>query len=293
MLVSLQILELHRKNTSSEENTLPLNTEKPKRGALKRKERFLYNSVDMDVAEMQAGNSHVQYPKFRLFGKVVSPIANSSTQLDTPSTLESKHVGCASAAQLYIMVQNMSSAIIDLSTNVKLLLATFSEREHPHQFDCELSIRQFPLSSEEELQMLDTGLQQKETRDRFMAMVTRLMDNDHKTSMRYVFSYLMTPEVASGLTNRFCHRLSTEKTWRNCTISRHKVIFTTSKRNRKQEQISHVIIPDIGFPNDSHIFDGNPYRTEKNMSNETNHGRKSDADFFLMIHSSPMMFLIN
>ncbi|VDP80308.1 unnamed protein product [Schistosoma curassoni] len=157
MLVSLQILELHRKNTSTEENTLPLNTEKPKRGALKRKEGFLYNSVDMDVAEMQAGNSHVQYPKFR------------STQLDTsPSTLESKHVGCVSAAQLYTMVQNMSSGITDLSTNVKLLPAKFSEREHPHQFECGLSSQQFPSSSEEELQMLDTGLQQEETRDRFV-----------------------------------------------------------------------------------------------------------------------------
>ncbi|VDP34081.1 unnamed protein product [Schistosoma mattheei] len=82
------------------------------------------------------------------------------------------------------MMQNMSSAITDLSTNIKLLLVKFSEREHPHQFDCGLSSQQFPLSPEEELQMLDTGLQQKETRDRFMAMVTRLMDNDPKTSMR-------------------------------------------------------------------------------------------------------------
>ncbi|VDP16751.1 unnamed protein product [Schistosoma margrebowiei] len=58
------------------------------------------------------------------------------------------------------MWQDISSAITDLSTNVKLLLAKFSEREHPHQFDCGLSSQQFP---EEELQMLDTGLQQKET----------------------------------------------------------------------------------------------------------------------------------
>ncbi|VDP31688.1 unnamed protein product [Schistosoma mattheei] len=226
MLVSLQILELHRKNTSSEENTLPLNTEKPK---------------------------------------------SSSTQLDTsPSTLESKHLGCASAAQLYIMVQNISSAIIDLSTNVKLLLAKFSEREHPHQFDCGLSIQQFPLSSEEELQMLDTGLQQKETRDRFMAMVTRSMDNDHKTSMRYVLWYLMTPEVASSFT-----------------------LPGASSKRALQKCRFYGCIRNIGFPNDSQIFDGNPYRTEKNMLNETNHGRKSDADFFQMIHSSPMMFLIN
>ncbi|CAI2732065.1 unnamed protein product, partial [Schistosoma spindalis] len=130
-------------------------------------------------------------PQFRLFDKVVSPIDNS-TQLETPpSTVESKHVDCASAGQfdrlhktlknmssaiadLSKTMQNMSSAITDLSTNVKLLLAKFSEHDHQHQFDCGVSSQQFPLSSEEELQMLDTGLQQKETRDRFMAMLTRL-----------------------------------------------------------------------------------------------------------------------
>ncbi|VDP30461.1 unnamed protein product [Schistosoma curassoni] len=91
----------------------------------------------------------------------------------------------------------MSSAITDLSTNAKLLLAKFSEREHRHQFDCGLSSQQFP---EEQLQMLETGLQQKETRDRFMAMVTRLSSDDPKTSMPYVLSHLLTPEVASKFT---------------------------------------------------------------------------------------------
>ncbi|VDP52508.1 unnamed protein product [Schistosoma mattheei] len=51
----------------------------------------------------------------------------------------------------------MSSAITDLNANMKLLLSKFGDREHPYQFDCGLSSQQFPLSSEEELQMLDTG----------------------------------------------------------------------------------------------------------------------------------------
>ncbi|CAH8515999.1 unnamed protein product [Schistosoma haematobium] len=184
---------------------------------MKRKQEYLYNSVDMVVAEMQAGNSHVQYPKFRLFDKLVSPIANS-TQLETfPSTSASKRVHGASADQLdrlHAMVQNisstmndfnqtlqnMSTAISDLSINVKQLLSKSNERERPHQFDCGLLSQQFPLSSEEELQMLDTGLSQKETRDRFMAMVTRLSSDDPKTSMRFVLSHLLTPEVASEFT---------------------------------------------------------------------------------------------
>ncbi|CAH8451712.1 unnamed protein product [Schistosoma haematobium] len=95
---------------------------------MKRKEEFLYNSLDIDVAEMQAGNNHVQYLKFRLFDKFVSPIANSSHLETSPSTSESKHVGGAIADQLHTV--------------------------------------------------------HKETRDRFMAMVTRLSSDDPKTSTR-------------------------------------------------------------------------------------------------------------
>ncbi|CAH8290184.1 unnamed protein product, partial [Schistosoma intercalatum] len=192
LLVSLQILESQRKNTSTDENTLPLNTEKPKRDVMKRKEDFLYNSVDMDVAEMQAGNIRVQYPKFRVFEKLISPIANS-TQLETsPSTSECKHVGGAVVDQLYTVVLNMSSAIndltktinnissaiMDLNVIVNQLLSKSNERERPPQFDCGLSSQQLSLSTEEELQMLDTDLSQKETRDKFMAMVTRLSGDD-------------------------------------------------------------------------------------------------------------------
>ncbi|VDP76259.1 unnamed protein product [Schistosoma mattheei] len=202
----------------------------------------------MDVAEMQGGNSHVQYPKFGLFEKLVSPIAKlnrlhamvqniSSTTIDFSQTL-----------------QKISTAISDLSINVKQLLSKSNERgkphqfdcglssqqfplsseeelqmletglrqketmdrlcnerEKPHQFDCGLSSQQFPLSSEEELQMLDTGLSQKETMDRFMAMGTRLSSDDPKTSMRFVLSHLLTPEVASALTNRFLSSSVNEK----------------------------------------------------------------------------------
>ncbi|VDO74263.1 unnamed protein product [Schistosoma margrebowiei] len=60
-------------------------------------------------------------------------------------------------SELTKTINNMSSAIIDLNVNVNQLLSKFHESEKPHQFDCGLSSQQFPLSSEEELQMLDTG----------------------------------------------------------------------------------------------------------------------------------------
>ncbi|CAH8564858.1 unnamed protein product [Schistosoma intercalatum] len=67
------------------------------RGVMKRKEDFLYSSVDMDVAEVQAGNSRVQYPKFWVFDKFISQIANSTQLGISPSTSESKNVGGAIA----------------------------------------------------------------------------------------------------------------------------------------------------------------------------------------------------
>ncbi|VDP27331.1 unnamed protein product [Schistosoma margrebowiei] len=60
-------------------------------------------------------------------------------------------------SELAKTINNMSSTIIDLNVNVNQLLSKFHEREKPHQFDCGLSSQQFPLSSEEELQMLDTA----------------------------------------------------------------------------------------------------------------------------------------
>ncbi|VDP40525.1 unnamed protein product [Schistosoma curassoni] len=49
-------------------------------------------------------------------------------------------------------------------------------------------------------------------------------------------------------------------------------------------QISHVILPNMVFPNDSPISDGISYKYEENMSTEYNYGRKpdvvlTDADF--------------
>ncbi|VDP63445.1 unnamed protein product [Schistosoma mattheei] len=98
------------------------------------------------------------------------------------------------------MLQKMPTAITDLSINVKQLLLKSNEREQPHQFDRGISSQRFSLSSEEKLQMLDTGLQHKETRNRFMAMVTRLSSDGPKTSISYALSHLLTPEVASKFT---------------------------------------------------------------------------------------------
>uniref|UniRef100_A0AA82N832 DUF4806 domain-containing protein n=1 Tax=Schistosoma mansoni TaxID=6183 RepID=A0AA82N832_SCHMA len=169
------------------------------RSALKRKESFLCNSVDMDVAEMQTGNTRVQYPRLRMFEKVVSPIANS-TQLDSsPSTSEDKNL-TAQFERIYTLLLKVSASISELNTNMKLVLSKFTDRQDPRQFDCGLSSQQFPLSSEEELGTLDACLEQKDVRDRFMAMLTRLMDDDPKTSMRYILSYIMKPEVAINFT---------------------------------------------------------------------------------------------
>ncbi|VDP43955.1 unnamed protein product [Schistosoma curassoni] len=47
----------------------------------------------------------------------------------------------------------------------------------------------------------------------------------------------------------------------------------TTVSNQPTYQISHVIVPDMVFPNDSLIFDEIPCKSEENMLNEPNHDR--------------------
>ena len=63
----------------------------------------------------------------------------------------------------------MSSAVSDLSANIGQLLPKSGGREHPQPFDCGISNQQFPLSSEEELGMLDACLQQEDIGDKFVS----------------------------------------------------------------------------------------------------------------------------
>ncbi|CAH8563258.1 unnamed protein product, partial [Schistosoma rodhaini] len=165
LLAALHVCYATDENYPPDETTLPLNTDK-QNSALKRKESFLYNSVDMDVAEMQAGNTRVQYPKLRMFENVVSPIANSTQVDSSPSTSEDKNL-TAQFERMYTLQLKMSASLSEISTNIKLLLSRFSDCQDPRQFDCGLSSQQFPLSSEEELGTLDACLEQKDVRDRF------------------------------------------------------------------------------------------------------------------------------
>ncbi|CAI2728394.1 unnamed protein product [Schistosoma spindalis] len=51
----------------------------------------------------------------------------------------------------------------------------------------------------------------------------------------------------------------------------------TTISNQSTYQISHVIVPDMIFPNDSHISDEISYKSEENISDEPNHDRKTDV----------------
>ncbi|VDP17268.1 unnamed protein product [Schistosoma margrebowiei] len=51
----------------------------------------------------------------------------------------------------------------------------------------------------------------------------------------------------------------------------------TKVSNQSTYQISHVIVPDIVFPNDSLIFDEIPCKSEENMLSEHNYDRKPDV----------------
>ncbi|CAH8515220.1 unnamed protein product [Schistosoma intercalatum] len=51
----------------------------------------------------------------------------------------------------------------------------------------------------------------------------------------------------------------------------------TTVSNQSTYQISHVIVPNMVFPNDSLISDEIPYKSEVNMLNEPNHDQKPDG----------------
>ncbi|VDP82845.1 unnamed protein product, partial [Schistosoma curassoni] len=58
------------------------------------------------------------------------------------------------------------------------------------------------------------------------------------------------------------------ETWNPCE---------TTVSNQSTCQISHIIVPDMVFPNDSHISDEISYKSDENMLNESNHYRKPDV----------------
>lgn len=55
-------------------------------------------------------------------------------------------------------------------------------------------------------------------------------------------------------------------------------------------QISHVISPDMVFPNDLHISDEFSYKIEKNMSNESSRDWRSDAILINVDFSNDLLF---
>ncbi|VDP44418.1 unnamed protein product [Schistosoma margrebowiei] len=51
----------------------------------------------------------------------------------------------------------------------------------------------------------------------------------------------------------------------------------TTVSNQSIYQISHVIVPTMAFPDDSHISDEISYKSGENMLSEHNYDRKSDV----------------
>ncbi|VDP63605.1 unnamed protein product [Schistosoma curassoni] len=58
---------------------------------------------------------------------------------------------------------------------------------------------------------------------------------------------------------------------------RLRIIVRQKVSSTSAYQISHISLPDIGCPNDSHMPGEFSYKNEEDMSNESNHDPKSDA----------------
>ncbi|VDP84298.1 unnamed protein product [Schistosoma mattheei] len=57
----------------------------------------------------------------------------------------------------------------------------------------------------------------------------------------------------------------------------HEDIKHSTTLLRHPDPISHVIVPNMAFPNDSHISDEISYKSEENMLNEPSHDEKPEA----------------
>ncbi|VDO66058.1 unnamed protein product [Schistosoma margrebowiei] len=63
----------------------------------------------------------------------------------------------------------------------------------------------------------------------------------------------------------------------NPELNETQIHYETKVSNQSICQNSHVIIPDMVCPNDSHISDEMSHKSEENMLGESNHDRKPDA----------------
>ncbi|KAK4472215.1 hypothetical protein MN116_000519 [Schistosoma mekongi] len=188
-----------------DDDTLPQFTQKRRRETMKRKADYIYDSVDIDVAEMQARCSYVQYPKLSIFEKSLSPIANSTKVESTPRSSASslKEKSTVDFAKMDSNIQKILNVLTDLSENiVKVmgLLKTSVKESGTNQFQTGFTNLQFPLSTEDEVELLEASLVQESRRDSFMSLVNRLMFEDCKTSMKYILGYILQPELAVKFT---------------------------------------------------------------------------------------------
>ncbi|KAK4474347.1 hypothetical protein MN116_000585 [Schistosoma mekongi] len=69
-----------------------------------------------------------------------------------------------------------------------------------NQFQTGFTNLQFPLSTGDEVELLEASLVQESRRDSFMSLVDRLMFEDCKTSMKYILGYILQPELAIKFT---------------------------------------------------------------------------------------------
>ncbi|VDP57132.1 unnamed protein product [Schistosoma curassoni] len=67
------------------------------------------------------------------------------------------------------------------------------------------------------------------------------------------------------------------ESYSNSELSENQNSCETTVCNQSICQISHVIVPDMVFPNDSLISDEVPYKSEENMLSENNYDRKPDV----------------
>ncbi|KAK4474218.1 hypothetical protein MN116_000058 [Schistosoma mekongi] len=130
---------------------------------------------------------------------------NSTKVESTPrnSSSSPKEKSIVNFAKMDSNIQKILNVLTDLSGNIVQvmgLLKTSVKESGTNQFQTGFTNLQFPLLTEDEVELLEASIVQESRRDSFMSFVTRLMYEDCKTSMKYILGYILQPELAMKFT---------------------------------------------------------------------------------------------
>ncbi|VDP44715.1 unnamed protein product [Schistosoma mattheei] len=113
-------------------------------------------------------------------------------------------------------------------------------------------------------------------REAYSLLKTLALPLPYTALKELLLDYVKYTNVECGQGGRY-RKMIHDDIKNSTTLRHHNPVHTQgyAYSNQPTYQISHVIVPDMAFPNDSHISDEIPYKSAGNMLNEPSHDRKN------------------